>query len=347
MRFAVRTLLLLTAGVALLLAWLARPLSLYRAEQAVGAKIVAAGGKLRRDRAGLGKRKYSKLLQKDPHWTASILGIDVFARVVSLRSGNEATDKDFENLEQLTNVQSVILTSQAIGDETLTRLQRLPELVFLSLDGPRFTPGKLGELLEARPTLRQLRFCNANASASYLKQLSNAREGLDYLYLEGIECDDEAIMQIKNAGSIRRLDLKKCGVTSKGLQVLNHHPELETLRITDTAVNDEGLGVVAQLPQLVMLDLASTGAGDATVAKIAQLETLRILRLAGTKVSDRGLKSLASAKIKRLQHLTLTISDSLTREAIQAVRNAYPDCEILCQEHGVPMFFEFDQRDGQ
>lgn len=345
-RFAVRTLLIITAVVALLFAWVSKPLSLYRAEQQAIKEIREAGGSVRKDRASPGKRANSKFRLQEAHWTSTFFGVDIFARVRSVDSGTKADDAALSQLGSLAGVESVTLSSPSLGEATVLQLARLPQLKFLALNGVTFPPTALSKLTENCPQLRRFYFSDGNATADYLGQLPSSID-LEYLYLEGSECDDLTMEKLQDVNSIDQLEIHRASITDEGLRYLSKHSSLQALRLVETNVGGNGLAMLGAMPKLVLVDLVGTLTDDSSMSWICGLESLRILRLAGTNVTDKGLQLLAEGKNSKLSHLTITISDQLTRPAIQQIRNAYPNCEILCQEEGIPLFFEFDQRFGQ
>lgn len=345
-KFAVRSLLIATTLVALLLAWISRPLALYRAEQQAISKILDAGGTVRKDRVSLGKRKPNpggfKLLRKEAHWTAAFLGVDIFARAQRVDSGPTANDEAFHEIYKLSGVAYVALASPHVTDATVERLTTLPLLSTLALNGVRFSPELLARLSEQCPDLDSFFFTQDNATADYLQHLPSKR-AIQNLILNGKACDDQSMKQLGNVGPIKTLVIAEASITDQGLEHLASQPSLQALFLNDLNAGANGLSMLGEMPELQMLDLRNSQTNDTAIPWICGLKNLRTLRLDSTGITDDGLRQLSAGELPNLSHLTLTISDKLTRAVIRQVQEAYPGCEILCHEQGFPMFFEFNQ----
>jgi hypothetical protein len=104
-------------------------------------------------------------------------------------------------------------------------------------------------------------------------RLLNRIENLSQIVFTGPKIDDEAISQLRIAG------------TSPVLQIAMH----------SCKVSDRGIAHLAGFSSLIYLEITQIPLTDASVSTIARLSKLKSVRLFGTKVTAAGAKQLAAA----------------------------------------------------
>jgi hypothetical protein len=99
---------------------------------------------------------------------------------------------------------------------------------------------------------------------------------------------------LERAGPV--CDLSHSLVTDSDLPALNGLPELQKLRLVQTAVTDVGLERLNDLEGLQILNLGLTRVTDAGLPHLNRFKKLRELDLSETKITDAGLADLKGLK---------------------------------------------------
>ncbi len=100
------------------------------------------------------------------------------------------------------------------------------------------------------------------------------------------------------------------------------------LDLSDTEVGDAGLIHLSSAQNLVVLDLTNTQVTDAGLVHLKALTKLEHLYLDNTQVTDAGLAHLQG--LNNLESLLLN-GTQVTDAGAGKLRQALPDCDILCQ----------------
>jgi uncharacterized membrane protein len=102
--------------------------------------------------------------------------------------------------------------------------------------------------------------------------------------------------------------------------------QLTTLDLSNTKITDDTVAQLAPAKDLRMIRLSETGITDVAIETLVKLPALGSINLYGTKVTDAGVAKLAVlTQLKRL-YLWQT---SVTPEAIKALKEKLPGCEII------------------
>ncbi|MCE9544224.1 MAG: leucine-rich repeat domain-containing protein [Planctomycetia bacterium] len=216
-QYRLRTLLALTAIIAVALGWWS-----YKARQQRAA--VAAFGKLGGNCHYDFRLPWTPGMKNPPNWPQWLLNrasVDYFATVDFVRFESKAADVDLGHLENLTALKKVVLSNTQITDAGLQHLNGLAALQYLYLDNTQIT----------------------DAGLKNLKNLTALRE----LGLKGTRLTDTGLEQLKSLPTLQQLDLEKTNVTDKGLEHLGKLPALDVLNLHGTQVTDAG---VARLQQI-------------------------------------------------------------------------------------------------
>lgn len=224
--------------------------------------------------------------------------------------------------------------------EILRRLQRIPDLHYLSIDSPYLTP-KLARALGDFSHLRMLNIGDqhldsepgaAKALADSLGRLGQLRvlmlEGLDadkesvtrqslaalgklprleYVYLAHVDLDPGSLAGLAQLTKLQTLHLSFVDPDGRSqekllLAQLPVLPELRSLYLDYSNVCDDDLDYLARQPKLKSLSLHLTNVTDTGLAKLAALPSLEELTLDGHALSGAGLEKLVMSKHLRALH---------------------------------------------
>lgn len=117
--------------------------------------------------------------------------------------------------------------------------------------------------------------------------------------------DDESVARIAEIGSIRRLRLLGCRLTSAVWQSIAELKQLEELTITVAGISGERMSNIASLTKLKSVTLNETNITDADLAHFSKLDRLTYIELYRCRnVGDAGVKAFGG--LTSLVHLTLS-----------------------------------------
>ena len=117
--------------------------------------------------------------------------------------------------------------------------------------------------------------------------------------------DVECVVQIAEVGSVRRLRLYDCRLTSAVWPSIAELKQLEELTITAAEVSGEKMSKIASLTKLRSIELNGTDITDADLAHFSKLDRLKFIELDRCrKVGDAGVKAFGG--LTSLAHLNLS-----------------------------------------
>jgi hypothetical protein len=291
LQFSLRSVLVITALIAVALGWgnqLARRYDARQRIEQLPIKIeVEAGPAWITDRFGAGIGKYfDQLVSIDFTGCDDLSGpIDLDGLLLPNLNRQSALRK--LNLGRLCEVDDRYLA--AIGG-----LDQLEELI---LDETNVTDDGLRHLSGLRQLKTLSLFAANRVSDSGLEHLK-ALDRLEVLDLSEAEASDgcgEALAQLR---TLRRLNLAHTAVGDAVLQHLQHLTRLKYLNLSGTKVTSQGLKHLAQLLELKELYLAGTSVDDAGLDHLRQLP-LRLLSLANTAVTGQRRTDLIGLSPER------------------------------------------------
>lgn len=173
--------------------------------------------------------------------------------LTQVRSG--ATKKLEYSVQPVTEQQAVEL--RGLGDR----------LEVLEIDQRTFSGAELAKLLEALPSLRQLK-------------------------LTGPVNGEQLLAVLNSAGNLKVLNLPDGQFNDAALETLPSQHQLELLRFRSPNVSDAGLEAIAKFPNLRFLHLIEVPITDAGLQTIAKIETLESFYLDGGACTEEGLSAL-------------------------------------------------------
>ena len=106
--------------------------------------------------------------------------------------------------------------------------------------------------------------------------------------------DDEALQRLARTPELRELRLSQYpgGVTDRGLEVLQHLPELRVFEMCwQSGITDKGISYLRHCERLEEVDLLGTHTGDGAIAALTGKPKLRKFK-SGRNVTDEGLSLL-------------------------------------------------------
>ncbi|HEX7377851.1 MAG TPA: hypothetical protein VF278_12095 [Pirellulales bacterium] len=309
-QYGLRSLLLLTVAVCLVLGWNTERVR--RQQRAVaaltesGAEVVYYDSSLPNDNVDdvwnfespptVGER----LERSIPGRLREALGIDFFRRVDDVRGDGT----DFNHCGDLPGVR--ILWLGVVLDEDFAEVGALPNLKRLHI-----TDALCGDVALVRiGEFRNLKCLEIRNRGSRLRRLSLHCARLPK------PITDAGLAYLGNLTHLKYLGLEDSAVTCAGLKHLARMSDLESLNLSGTKVTDKGSKYLADLRRLTSLYLSDTAVGDAGMESLAKLTQLECLTLERTLITDRGLASLAA--LGRLRFLDLT-GTAVTGEGLRVL----------------------------
>ncbi len=263
-----------------------------------------------------------------PAWLVSLLGVDCFGNVTSVRLPGRAPVDLLEQIGRLKRLKSLRLSGLVLNDrQSLEFLAHLDQLEDLTLVRSRLSPGALSDL-------------------AHLKKLQS-------LNLMGTNVDNAALASIEGLTELTDLNLSGTAIDGTGLASLSRLSKLEDLKLDHTAIDDQGLSVLAKFPVLARLSLYGTKITGVGLVHLKGAQRLEEVRLEGTKLGDVGVENLASvtslkvlelkgtavgdAGVKYLKGLTnleeVTLDRTAVTDAGLAYLTALPHLVIVSVQH--------------
>jgi Leucine-rich repeat (LRR) protein len=222
--------------------------------------------------------------------------------VVSVFMASDRMQGDtYRQVLRLRGLTRLSLTEEIVDADTMTWLQRMPELRGLDCWQCRIDGGKLR--LNG-PLLRSL-------------SLSNSHVSLD------------ALDTLLAPGTIRELRLPACDLdlSAGGMDmIVSRLPQLEVLDLRRTNLSDESATRIAELRSLRDLSLGETAITDRTLQSVLALDSLASLQLSETNISDVGIRELA--RTPSLREIVVARCPRVTKESVAWLRAAKPNLTV-------------------
>jgi hypothetical protein len=155
-QFCIRSLLLLTAAVAIACSWLKvvrqQMWGRLREQQDAWEKIEKAGGRVTPCYINVASGYYFPCgARSEPHWLSELLP-DLFGKVVIVRLDcSDASDAGLEHLKELPDLDTLYLSGAKVSDAALEHLKGLTQLETLNLSGTKISKAGIRELRKALP----------------------------------------------------------------------------------------------------------------------------------------------------------------------------------------------------
>jgi len=274
-----------------------------------------------------------------------------------------ATDKALSFLENLTELRKLrISSSRGVTDAGLSHLRGLNKLEDVEIWWcPTITGEGLSYLSHLR-SLKRLSFNSQGITESGIASIVNLQQ-LSELKIYNSPLEDIGMVSVGQLTNLRKLELLYVnGVTDVGLSQLQNMSTLEDLTIRSDSITGEGLSSFSRSKSLKRLVLAGQGLTVSSISFIKDLQQITELHIGGAVTNEmlwllEGNKTLESLKIssavelpgtsggitvvnmvddmgieplKSLRQLkSLDISSTrITKQGVDALQRAMPDCEI-------------------
>jgi hypothetical protein len=328
LQFSLRSLLIFTLICAVGSAWVAHRMEQKRKEREIVAAIIKSGGEVyydyQVDPSGIPHGGAERISPTGPHWSRQLFGENFFSDVKSVRF--KGGDTEFENIKELTQLQTLDLSQSTVTDAGLVLLDRFPRLerLCLGLGTAKIDVTDAG--LKHIKRLTQLRELYLDKTKVTDAGLVNIREltELQLLYLGDTKITDLGLANLKGLSRLQELLLSE-NVTDEGLVNLTSLTQLRKLWIDGTIISDAGLTHLKGLTQLQILGLARTKVTDAGLVNLKEMNNLHLLDLRETGVADTGLVNLQA--LAQLQELFVGTS-KVTDAGVKDLQKALPNCQI-------------------
>ena len=243
-QFSLRTLLIVTAVVAIACGWLGSKIDQKRRQRDAVATLAKLG-----DYAQTAydfERNDRRKGPRGPAWLRSLLGENFFSEVVGaqfdLIQDAERADAGLACIGEFRKLETLTLFGTRVSDSSAANLSRLTNLRDLVL-------GKTGL---------------TDNGAACLRDMTK----LERLELQTTNIDDAGLRNLTDMDDLKVLALNGTMVGDPGMEYLANLRQLKELRLQGTKVTDAGLQHLKGLTALVHLELADTNVTEAGIADL-------------------------------------------------------------------------------
>lgn len=275
-QFRLRTLLILTAVVGVVLSAVAVPLYQVRSEQSAATAIRKLGGYVRWD-----SRPSAGLVSRMLAWKFPQTVVDVS------------------------------MTHEPLTGSDLLFLKNLPNLDTLCLQGAGTTDADLQWLAESvHPRDLTLYAAISDDGMKHLGRMTS----IERLHVSSDTITDDGLQYLPGMQSLRTLSVEGTHITDRGFVHIGKCVELNGLCLYKTSATGAGLGHLAELKRLHSLCVLEDQIDDVWAQNARCISTLRDLQLNVRSMTDKGLADLAS--LNELVALHLHEMDRTTDEGL-------------------------------
>ena len=227
-------------------------------------------------------------------------------------------DEDMPNLESLTGLHDLDLTSTRITDEGLKHLAGLSELERLEI-WSHFWPRIDGSGLKYLAGLHKLKELVLRGNPINDDKIAALRglEQLESLNLSGTRVTDAALADLSELHNLQVLNLAEQPITDAGVKHLAGLTQLKDLSLAGTRIGDAAMTYLEGLQNLERLEVEKTSVGDPGVEHLKGLTSLKAIWLGETKVTDEGVACLSG--LANLETLSLR-ETAVTDSAVDTIR---------------------------
>jgi RND family efflux transporter MFP subunit len=176
---------------------------------------------------------------------------------LSLEFANMSADANIHDaalkpIGGMTNLQSLLITSERITDAGLENFARLTELTTLQLSGARYLHGSGFKQLSGLKKLKRLNVANSGLDDGGLAEIA-ALASLEQLDVSGTWISDSGLAQLARLPRLKNLDLSHCRrIDDAGFETLSKLPHLRTLNLDSTRATVESIPLANARRELVV-----------------------------------------------------------------------------------------------
>ena len=182
----------------------------------------------------------------------------------TLPHNGNLTDDALAPLEKATNLKSLSLRYQPIGDRGLAHLRNCRQLHNLMLLGTNVSDEGLAHLREM-PEMEQL-------------------------FLDSTQVTDDGLKNLRGMDQLKMLGFSSNTMDGRGLADIGPKPKLSYLNLCKTQINDAALAHLANFPQLEELLLAQTQVTGTGLESVSGHKKLTGITLGSCPVTDASLQ---------------------------------------------------------
>jgi uncharacterized protein (TIGR03067 family) len=240
-QFSIRSLLVLTAAVAVPCSWLASEIQQATRQKEAEEAIANVGGSMYYDYQVVnGDQIDPNRLPSSPAWVRDHLGNTFFEDVVAVDvRGWGVSDELVARLRSFPRLKWLVLRGTEVTDAGLEHIEALHALRGLTLDASPITDGGLKHVT-ALKNLQSLGLAHTAITDAGLARLESLTE-LEVLDLAATGVTDRGMDHVKQLTNLRRLGLRQCGITDAGLLQLSNLKNLEHVGLWYTQVTASGI----------------------------------------------------------------------------------------------------------
>jgi hypothetical protein len=182
--------------------------------------------------------------------------------------------------------------------------------------------------LENLKKLKSLILQEAKITDEGMKSLAGLTELTELSLFRCNDITDAGLVALKDMTKMKNLSLRQLYPVNgeEGFDHLQGMKDLEILDIAETDVSDEAFAKLTGLTKLKHLSAWNTWLSDEGAKSLAKLTNLEFLDVHGTQLSNAGLKDLEP--LKSLKTLELSGAPGVTREGVEAFKQAVPGCDV-------------------
>lgn len=309
LRFSLRTFLIATALLSLVLGWCSSIILHTRNQRAIVARLRAMEAHV----------NYDQPFNYQPgpgSWLGRFLfGQDAYSHVTTVYFTSVQDDETVALLKRLPQLRELSLGRSQVTDATLAHVLQMPQLEELRLGKTSVTPAGLAQLqklprlqtlaigdnmedamLAGLPALTNVRVLSLNhmqVTAAGLKSIGEMTN-LRQLHISAqAQFDEAALQHFSRLHQLEEFNTSRVPISSQGLAHLTPLRSLQKISISWAPnFGDNDVAILKKFPGLRQLRLGSTQVTDAAIPEIASLSALTELDLWEAAVTDEGIAQL-------------------------------------------------------
>jgi Leucine-rich repeat (LRR) protein len=253
---------------------------------------------------------------------AALSHIGELEDLLSLNLICNVSDTGAIHLRQLTKLRHLDLMDTSLTDQGISQLSELKNLRFLRLPSKTgiTDQGLLALDLKGKQALQELELHDTGLTDAGLASLQ-LPASLERLDLSRTLVSDTGLKHLSHLTALKHLSLSHTKVTCSGLPFLAALKSMRSLVLDGSALDEQHLVHLSLFPELIDLRIGQSSVTDQGLANLNDLPKLTTLGLSDTNISDAGLIYLEN--LTSLQTLFLNRAN-VTGSGLPALRAKLP-----------------------
>lgn len=281
---------------------------------------------------------------------------------LGLEGCDKLNNRSYSHLTDLKVLETIVLKSKKVNDETMEFLSQIPTLRAIRIEGPSHLTDEGFNYLLKLKDLRSLNISGTKVTYKSLKKLNKFKK-LESLGISNLDLNDEILAEItkklpelkslvmignydlspqgysylKRLKKLEFLDISHSSLNDKGLK---HIPQkaLKVLSVDSSKITGDSINFISKIKGISKLEISGLNLTDQDVLCLKDMKNLEELHVQYNRLSDKSLEVFA--KIKSLRAIVLKGMNTsikanksnnvkITVKGLKKFVKECPNCEIL------------------